>query len=358
MRIGLLNLPLDNNYGGNLQRYALITVLQNMGHDVEHICLVRRFLPSKMVFLKNFMKQMINHVLRGYPITIFIKLKEHKTYWRGITAISDFYNKYIPHTKYIYSYSDIDTTRYDAIIVGSDQVWRKSMVPYFGLDNFLLKFAPDNIKKIGYGISIGNYEEWSSDDIKRLIPIYNRLNALSVREKHSIQFLTGNGFKSPQPHLVLDPTFLLDCDCYNTLISMKRTENLTKNKIFAYILDETENIKAEIRKVANEKELGVFMQGLTNTISIEQWLRNIRDARYVITDSYHGVIFSIIYQKPFVFKGNVRRGNVRIESLFSLLGIDENKMDRIDFQNVNNIISKERESSLNFLYYSTSLNSF
>lgn len=356
MRIGLLNLPLDNNYGGNLQRYALITVLQNMGHDVEHICLVRRFFPSKMDFLKNFMKQVINHVLRGYPITIFIKLKEHKTYWRGITAISDFYNKYIPHTKYIYSYSDIDTARYDAVIVGSDQVWRKSMVPYFGLDNFLLRFVPDNIKKIGYGVSIGNYEEWNSDDIKRLIPIYNRLYALSVREKYSIQFLTGNGFKSPQPQFVLDPTFLLDRECYNNMISKTRTENFTENKIFAYILDETDKIKAEIKLLANEKGLGVFMQGLTNTISIEQWIRNIKDSSYVITDSYHGVIFSIIYQKPFIFMGNKRRGNVRIESLFALLNINDGNIERVDYQDVNKTFMKERKSSLEFLKNSLNWN--
>lgn len=349
MKIALLNLPLDNNYGGNLQRYALMKILQDMGHEVKHICLVRRFLPSRYVLLKIFVKQVIKHYLKGTPIPILYNIREHKKYWSDVNDILAFYNTYIPHTQYVYSYNDIDLKKQDAVVVGSDQVWRKSMVPYFGLENFFLRFVPDNIKKIGYGVCIGNYEEWNDDDVKMLLPYYKRLDALSVREFQSLGYLSQNGFTFPKAQWVLDPTLLLDKDAYDSLILHGKTINMTRNKIFAYILDETDNVKFAIEKMANKNGLEVFKQNLNSSISIEQWIRNIKDSSYVITDSYHGVIFSIIYQKPFMFMGNERRGNVRIESLFALLNINDGNIDRIDFQDINKTLIKERKSSLEFL---------
>lgn len=349
MKIALLNLPLDNNYGGNLQRYALMKILQGMGHEVKHICLVRRFLPSKYVLLKVYVKQVIKHYLKGTPIPILNNIREHKKYWSDVNDISVFYNTYIPHTQYVYSYNDIDLKKQDAVIVGSDQVWRKSMVPYFGLENFFLRFVPDNIKKIGYGICIGNYEEWNDDDVKTLLPYYKRLDALSVREFQSLDYLSKIGFTSPKAQWVLDPTLLLDKADYDSLILHGKTVNMTRNKIFAYILDETDFVKSEIEQKANKKELEVFKQNLNNSISIEQWIRNIKDSSYVITDSYHGVVFSIIYQKPFLFMGNERRGNVRIESLFALFNINQNNIDCINYKEIRKILMKERKSSLEFI---------
>ena len=352
MRIGILNLPLDNNYGGNLQRYALIKVLQNMGYDVEHICLVRKFLPPCYILSKTFIKQGLRKLKNGTNMPIMYQVREHREYWRNVKAISKFYNAYIPHTRKVFSYQDIDTSCYDAVIVGSDQVWRKSMVPYFGLENFFLGFVPNPIKKIGYGVCIGNYEEWTNKDKKSLLPLYNRLNALSVREYQSIEFLEQNSFNTPKPQRVLDPTLLLDNNNYNELIINAKTHSLTVGRIFAYILDSDDQITTDINNEADKRALEVYMQNLNNSISIEQWIRNIKDSKLVITDSYHGVVFSLIFQKPFIFKGNERRGNVRIDSLLSLFKIDRLHTDEIDYQSVYNILIEERMRSLNFIKHS------
>lgn len=349
MKIGVLNLPIDNNYGGNLQRYALIKALQEMGHEVEHICLVFNFLPPRKALIKSFIIQLAKRILKGADMPIMHNIKAHYSYRNSIKK-SDFYNTYVPHTRMVKEYKEIDVSRYDAIIVGSDQVWRKSMVqPYFGLANYFLGFVPDSLQKIGYGVSIGNYEEWTDNDIQTLLPLYNKLNALSVREYQSLDYLERNGFKNPKAQWVLDPTFLVDSSSYDEIISNSKTENLTKEKIFAYILDYSNNIDAIIRKQAEKHSLKYYRQGLGNSISIPQWLRNIKESQIVITDSYHGVVFSIIYRKPFLFLGNDRRGNARIDSLMSLFDVDKISNEKIyNLQNYNALVNKI-QSSLDFI---------
>ena len=87
----------------------------------------------------------------------------------------------------------------------------------------------------------------------------------------------------------------------------------------------------------------------SDNISIEQWLNNIRQAKIVITDSYHGVVFSIIYNRPFLFLGNQQRGNARVESLFRTLGINQSE-GLVNPSNIDNAKFKEMQTkSLNFL---------
>ena len=94
----------------------------------------------------------------------------------------------------------------------------------------------------------------------------------------------------------------------------------------------------------------------TTDVSICQWLNNIRCADLVITDSYHGCVFSIIFNRPFVFLGNEGRGNARIESLFEMLGIKSDDTLKIDYVYVNNKIKELISISKCFLSSIASLN--
>lgn len=155
MKIALLNLPFDNNYGGNLQRYALIKVLQGMGHEVEHINLQCDYSLPWYKYPYSIPKRIIKKYLLGEK-KVDVLLEKHNEDIRKIIDANAlaFYEKYIPHTFEVRNVSGIkkllNSGNYDAVVVGSDQVWREGMTHSIGCENFFLKFVPDDIKKIAY----------------------------------------------------------------------------------------------------------------------------------------------------------------------------------------------------------------
>lgn len=352
MKIALLNLPFDNNYGGNLQRYALIKVLQNYGHDVEHINLKFRYTLPWYKIPYSYSKRLFIKIFKDKAQPFFIergqnKQKEYCEYNANI-----FYNKYIPHTDTVYTIQQIkdsiDGAHFEAVIVGSDQVWRKSMTGSIGFENFFLKFVGDDTVKIAYSVSLGSSHcEYTSKEVKKIKELYGRFEAVSVREKSALDIFSHNEWNMPEAVWTLDPTLLLSQNDYNELIKKSNVADLTNGKIFCYSLDMNDNIKSELDKYG----LDYVKNDLhtSGTVSIEQWLNNIKQSQMVITDSYHGVVFSIIYNKPFRFMGNARRGNDRIDSLFTMLGIDGNNTLDCDWNVINERICKLKEKSLSFL---------
>lgn len=354
MRIGILNLPFDNNYGGNLQRYALITVLQRLGHQVEHINLHRRY---KLPWYKkpySYSKRILQRIFFGYNQPLFVeKLLERQAAERNVSALQ-FYERYIPHTKAVYSISDIKTVcknSYDAYIVGSDQVWREGMTRQLGLENYYLKFTEGKkCKRLAYAVSLGNNLSYDKATIHKLTPLYAQFDAVSVREYGTIELIESYGWNQPKPLWTLDPTMLLDKSDYERLIdNAKVIPNLTSDKIFCYILDLNDEIMRMIAE--KQKVLGCesIIVGLSDTqnVSIEQWLCNIMNSKMVITDSFHGTVFSVLFNKPFVFVGNEKRGNARIDSLFKLLDIKNT--DSINWSFINKRLEEQRILSISFL---------
>lgn len=364
MKIALLNLPFDNNYGGNLQRYALIKVLQGMGHEVEHINLQCNYSLPWYKYPYSIPKRIIKKYLLGQK-NVDVLLEKHIKDIRKIIDANAlaFYEKYIPHTFEVRNVSGIkkllNIGNYDAVVVGSDQVWREGMTHSIGCENFFLKFVPDNIKKIAYSVSMGtNKNEYSAKQTKKLAKLYARFDAVSVRELSALDLLRNYGWIKPKPSLCLDPTLLLTQNDYIKLIIENKVKNLTSGKIFSYILDETENTKSVLNVYHRHVEKEIIKVGLKDTtdVSICQWLNNIRYADLVITDSYHGCVFSIIFNRPFVFLGNEGRGNARIESLFEMLGIKSDDTLKIDYDFVNNKIKELISISKCFLSSIASLN--
>lgn len=358
MRIGLLNLQYDNNYGGNLQRYALITILQNMGHDVTHLNLrfnyFNKSLPSWCLLT---MRRIGSHYIKKSGCDIFPEYRRRKSYRKKCKITDVFYNKYIKHTKPIYNKRGLRRYQnFDVFIVGSDQVWRKSIAAIYGVSTFFFDYLPAKslIPRIAYGVSLGTYEnELSAADLTILTPLYKKFNAVSVREKSAFALFSQYGWRDPDPFLVLDPTLLLPKESYLSLMKNAFTEKIEGN-LFCYILDETAEKKRKIELIAREKGLTPF----TITIgeeqpSIEQWLRCFRDSDYIITDSYHGMVFSIIFNKPFFLFRNGYRGNARFDSLVSMLFYNTS-LDNPNWDTVNTNIKFWQDKSLGFLNKSLS----
>lgn len=352
MKIALLNLPYDNNYGGNLQRYALMKVLQDMGHDVTHLNLRFHYhLPWYKKFYV-YSKRIILKYIFGRNIRINQERYSQQNYEKQCSITEPFYQKYIKHTETITNLKQLRQYQdFDAYMVGSDQVWRKRIAGRY-LKSMFLDFLPKDskAKRIAYGVSLGVAEnELNEKEIRQLSKLYRRFDAVSVRENSALDLFKQYGWTEPHTIQVLDPTMLISKGDYMLLIDNASTVP-SKGNVFCYILDKTEEKSNLVKQKAEELKLKPFELGLTDEkpVSIEQWLRSFADAEYVITDSYHGLVFSIIFNKPFYLIRNKFRGNARFLSLMETLCVNNN-MNDFSLKESECIINSEREKSLSFL---------
>lgn len=378
MRIGILTLPLHTNYGGILQAYALQTVLERMGHEVvvfdtPNKCPLPPLWKLPLSFAKRILLKSMGRIDR-----IFIERYNNSVQPIITKEIQPFIDEKI-HRKVFTKFSKLDACDFDAIVVGSDQVWRSIyFIPmWFGqpMENAYLSFTKGwNIKRISYAASFGT-DKWEYNEKQTLHSreALQMFDAVSVREENGVK-LCKQYFDVDALH-VLDPTMLLDANDYIELFKQKQTPK-SKGNLLNYVLDETDEIESLIKKVASMKKMVPFAvnnpyegdnsKPLNQRIkpSVETWLRGFYDADFVITDSFHACVFSIIFKKQFVVVGNKDRGMSRFESLLKLFGLEDRLVDvhcdvsilqQIDYDNVYSIYDKLKESSM--IYLLGSLNS-
>ena len=374
MKIGILTQPLHTNYGGLLQCWALQHVLLAMGHDAW---VVRRVKNSHSFFfwarirLRNVVCKLF-----GRPKLVWLSRKDE-------AAISQqtrpFIDRYItPRTELIYSThalrNDFERQRYDAYIVGSDQVWRPRYSPC--QPNYFLDFLPQDsrVKRIAYAASFGTEQwEFSSRLTSQCATLARRFNAVSVREANGVHLCAEH--LDTQAMQVLDPTLLLKTEDYERLVH-EQDEPTSPGTLFCYLLDRSP--ETAFFKQALERGLGLTaFEVMPRAIGMQrpdvpiesriyprvtQWLRAFMDAQAVLTDSFHGCAFAILFNRPFVVIGNQRRGQARFQSLLSTFGQEERlvlteKADDItacmkrpiDWADVNLRLKEWRTYSMDFL---------
>jgi len=351
-KIGLLNLPVDNNFGGHLQRYALMEVMRSDSIDVIHLnCrplnsrksiykLVKFFIIELIRFIKGLLK-------RKYSLYDVLYLKY---LLRGDPKTERFYETYVKHTGRIYTKKELASyLDFDSYLVGSDQVWRAKMANYqYGIDTYFFDYLPNTKSRYAYGVSLGTQNgEYTDEEIMRLSSMYRAFKMVSVREEQSIDTFQQCGWNEPAAIPVLDPTMLLDKEHYSNLVTKVYTKKSSGN-MFCYVLDENEDKQLKIEQIAKDKHLIPFYISLKTNCSIEQWLRSFMDAEFVVTDSYHGLVFSLIFNKPFYLLYNNQRGNARFESLLNRFCIKGD--ERVyNWNIINTLMQKEREKSLEYI---------
>jgi hypothetical protein len=262
--------------------------------------------------------------------------------------IKPFYDKYIKHTEQINDCNALKQYNFfDAYIVGSDQAWRKQIVQPFPLKMFLWDYLPSTAKKIAYAVSLGNSDpELDKIEAESLRKYYNQFCAVSVREKSALDVLDYYGWTTPKAKWLVDPTLLLKKEDYLEVVNSAETSRM-EGDMFCYILDSTKEKMDFIEHEAISQNMKPFITGL-HKISIEQWLRNFNDAKFIVTDSYHGFVFSLIFNKPVKLFLNEFRGNARFESLFDLFGITK-AQESFDWCKINSILANERDKSIKWL---------
>ncbi len=349
MKIGILTLPLHTNYGGILQAYALQTLLESMGHEVVVFDTPNKLsLPPFWKLPLSFGKRILLKIM-GRRSWVF--QERHFNMVRSVVArdIQQFVDERI-HRKVFTRFSSLDAKDYDAIVVGSDQVWRMVyFVPNWlkqPMENAFLSFTKGwNIKRISYAASFGTDKwEYTEKQTRLCKDALQKFDAVSVREENGVK-LCKQYFEANALH-VLDPTMLLAADDYIDLFKQKQTPK-SEGTLLNYVLDETDEINNLIKRVAFERNLIPFAvnnpfesddtKPLSQRIkkSVEVWLRGFYDADFVITDSFHACVFSIIFKKQFVVVGNRKRGLARFESLLNLFALEDRLVDaNVDIANI------------------------
>ena len=227
----------------------------------------------------------------------------------------------------------IQTFPADVWIVGSDQVWRPWCAPNI-LNNFFDFIEEDSIiKRIAYAASFGT-DTWeiSAQMTDKIKPLIKRFSGVSVRELSGVRMCTE--YLDTHAECVLDPTLLLTPEQYLSLT--KPNDAPTGEYIATYVLDVNKDKRKILKSISKEKCLPILEVGKMHRNrfdSVESWIAGIANAKCVITDSFHGTVFSLIFDKPVNIMKNDLRGNSRLDSLINLLGL---KADGDGFFRINN----------------------
>ena len=363
--------PTFQNYGGILQALALQKTIAKLGCDAVNLDYMPRYLEQSLNIQgkKNKLrlwKCFINRIIKktGDPIPGYIEQYLFRPFkyrfmrtWR-LDLLRQRLKQAPADSRYI---------------VGSDQVWRG--VYARGIESlpfFFLSFATkeQRLRSFAYAASFGS-DEWEGtpEETAECARLIKDFKAVSVREHSGIRICREVfGVDAVQ---MPDPTLLLEPEDYSRLIRRWWTLRLPQPCMAVYLLDETEEKKQLTQAVA--EHAGFYPQQLTAhgdapramdriPLSVPQWLRCIRDAECVLTDSFHGCVFAIIFNKPFVCLGNEARGSARFDSLLGTFGLQNRLLNNptaeqvtecmntpIDWKRVNSIRCSEKQRALQFL---------
>lgn len=335
IKVAIITHPLQYNYGGVLQAYALSTVLKKYYEDVI-------VLRHSYFSLKDFVKIVIE------SFSPFHKFK--RNYINEKIFVFKDLEKKLQH-------NNIDT-----IVVGSDQVWRRD----FALSNLTFgQFLSDesSMKVFSYGASFGNDKwEYNDEETREIKKYISNFCNVSVREKTGQELC--RTYLDVEAKWVLDPTMLLGPEIYRNFVRKSQDKF-----IFCYLLDyESPFNQAIMNELSDLYSNPVkttrliknrLLKRITPTLSIQGWLSNIYNAEIILTDSFHGCVFCILFNKPFYVLENDKGGNTRIMSLLDYFGLVDRliRPDRkfiinnieIDWDTINKKLDDMRTISFDYI---------
>ncbi|WP_430972684.1 polysaccharide pyruvyl transferase family protein [Sunxiuqinia rutila] len=353
-KVGILTLPFNANYGGVLQAYALQTYLIKLGYDTTHIY---RDFPEK-----NKLTQLAKDI---------VKLLLGRSIRRAIEGrnLARFFKEYVaPRTNRIRTKSDfkcIEKYGFTTIIVGSDQVWRKACI-YGDLKmNYFLDFVDGKVNKMTYAASFG-IDEWQydEDETREIRKHIKEFQAVSLREKSGVELC--EKYLGADAEHVVDPVMLLSADDYVEVVNKEQAT--IKGDCLVYLLDKTDEKQAIVKDISDRFGYTPFSVnqskrkwGLKVKPSVVSWLRGFYEAKFVVTDSFHGCVFSIIFNKPFLIIGNKERGIARFISVLNDFGLEGRMItsgndnyisiveEPVQWDEVNRKLKQKRSEATHFL---------
>lgn len=373
IKVGILTFHCADNYGAVLQCLGMQEFLLKQGYNVEVINYHPKYLldkhsvivnpisryreyksistNSKNIILKKTTKSILENVYLGKRVLRKKKFFEYR-------------RKYMRQSKKVKTIYEIENIvrNYDVLICGSDQIWNKQMTNGVFDKVFFLEFHFNKFRKISYAASAGSLIDIK--DKNEFIELLNNFDSISVREEKLLKQI--EDWTDKQVNLVLDPSMLLTGEEWCNYIEEK---NENEKYILVYCLEKNENMFKIIQKIyqkLNIKIIEIDMRrrikgnrgNAINTLNPGEFLSMIKNAEFIITNSFHGTVFSILFQKDFITIPHLKLGE-RMRTLLSILGlqnkliVDENMIDsvfsKINYDEVNNKLKILRENSIDFL---------
>jgi hypothetical protein len=331
MKIGILTFHWSTNYGAILQSYALQVVLEKRGGHVNII----NYKPIR--FDKSVSKCFFS-----------------KRPWQIKKNIIDYYKEksLVPfrekNLKTTDRYESLEELRvnppdYDIYICGSDQVWNPSFTMNGELrptTSYFLDFGSENITRIAYAVSFGCLSY--SKKIKNIVrPLLSKFDMISVRENSGTEIVVGMGYDNVS--IMPDPTLLLSAIDYDNLLDDRVFLGCA---CFIYIIHDGQRLARKIGHLFRDiiKEKVVCTKSIKySMIGIEEWLLYIKKSTCVVTNSFHGVVFSIIYKKNFIaipVEGSGSEMNDRLYTLLNQLSLINRLVDKYDEDSIKELFLK------------------
>lgn len=364
-KIGLVTIIDYQNYGNRLQNYAAQEVLKKLNFEVTTILNVQETVNisenAKLSYLQKIKMTNISKIKKKI-ISLFNRSKREEAMNKKIQNFKKFSDQYINESDFIISSNSIPdnlNNKFDYFIVGSDQVWNPHY--RFGSEIDFLTFA-DKKKRVSYAASFG-VSEIPGKFIKNYSKWLNDMESLSVREDAGasiIKDLTGKDIP-----VLVDPTLMLDAEEWLTISKISDIKP-QKNFILTYVLGEkTKELKKFIKNISKENNLEVINIADFDNLKYydldpSEFIDLISTCSLVITDSFHGTVFSLLFNKPFIVYNRVDsdvKMNSRINTLLSKFALENrtwNSIDKsnvfdVDFSDIPRRLEIERNISLEYL---------
>lgn len=350
MKVSIITMTSTYNYGATLQAYALQEFIKSMGHTCNLIDHMSRKEKHRKIKLSNFSRENIKMIPYKFQLE------------RGYKRFEDFYDKYMNMTQRypIYQLLKESPPDSDVFITGSDQVWNPRDSKY---ERFFLDFVPRGKKRISYAASIGDKE--IPEDMKNKYMVFlSKFDGISVREIEGQKIISALTEKNVNVNI--DPVFLLEKEKWYALESP--VSGLGSGYIlcyFIYMPSWINELIEMLRKMTGLKVIFVGLHGLRKA-KYDRYIRDagpreflwlIDNASLVISSSFHGNAFSILFEKDFIAIPDPKRPD-RIHNLLRLFGMEnhelyENSINYVSkcdhYNHVRNIIINEREKARQYL---------
>lgn len=317
MKIALITYYRSTNIGAVMQTYALCRYLKQSGHAVTIIDVRQDERANQLFYVK-----IIKSIVWSYRMKSLLA-KYYPPLTRHYRTLKDLQN---------------DPPKSDCYLVGSDQVWN----PYISKDlmyAFFLDFGEINVKRVSYASSFG-LSSWPEDyihSVSYITCLLRRFDSLSVREEQGKSLCERTFGLSPK--VVLDPTFLnetYDEFCRNVI---------ERDFILCYKLNKTLDFWENIQYVGKTMNMKIMLlnynypkKGFLYCFppSVKKWMRKFAEAKFIVTDSFHGIAFSIINRKQFVVILNDDGKNSRLINLLLKMGLENRMFNSISEMKTNN----------------------
>ena len=360
-KVGMLTFSYSSNPGSVLQAYVLQQTISSFENYNATIINYQKTSADKPIIGKTVFCRPIKKWTPKKIAAWTIRIIAHPIRMRKYERFFNKYYNYCPQPVKKNDLKELESS-YNCFVVGSDQVW--NMGSYSVDTTYFLDFVNDSKKKISYAASFGSGEitESNKEEIKALISDFS---FISVREKEGVK--TVLDLTQKEAKWVLDPSLLWTKEQYHELVKAPRN----KNYVFLYLREESPKLEKFAHDLAKRYGLSVIKvlrnwrcnkRGTTmHSVGPQQWLGYMKNADYVVTNSFHGICFSLTFEKEFyvdLLKGVSSYTNARLKNALEQFELadrgidfinDLNELKKIDYSKVNKIKEERKEYSLNYL---------